>query len=516
MSATASSARPPAGASHLGRGLLVSLALIGGIAFQLGVTGSDRALDRTLWLDEFVSYSQLLVTGSWRERLGVMARSPDVTPPGYYLLLEAWLALVGGNRSALWLRLFSLAWVLVGLAAMHLLLRRWVSPVAAAAGVLAIWANPLALQYAFELRAYAPWFGLLACFCLLLGRVNDPRWRRGARPLLGLCSVLLCTVHWFAPITACMALGGWALVEARGCRRALRGAWPAAFGFASFAACLPIFLQQVVAIRSPAWWIAKRTPVQELVFGVTFASSAVLTAAAALALATELGVGRRRGPRGEGNPAASGPAAAFALALLPWVFVLASLLYKPMSIGRYIAPATLANGPLVGFLVERTARPLAWMTLVFAALVSTLGLSQQGDQAAKLDRGHRLTLALVQRHAGEGLVVFEDALQIPPLLWLDPGLGSRIAYLDLGERSDQFSAFMRVYLAANEQSWGWPRRVRDVDLDALGRFFVVAERSPARWRSIDERFTVAPVAAPLWVLEPRSNAKERRGGVRSE
>lgn len=108
------------------------------------------ALDRAgLWLDEAMSW--WFARASWGELLSALRY--DSGPPGYYLLLKAWMALFGSSERAL--RSLS---ALVGTALVAALYAAGKRMFSARAGLLAAAlaaVSPLAVRYSQEARGYA-------------------------------------------------------------------------------------------------------------------------------------------------------------------------------------------------------------------------------------------------------------------------------------------------------------------------------------------------------------------------
>jgi hypothetical protein len=102
---------------------------------------------QSLWSDE--------ATSIWFARLSIahlLAQLCDPHPPGFYLLLKAWL--VGGDQEA-WLRLPSLGASVVSVALTYRLGRDLCGPGCAAVAALLLALHPLQNWYAAEIRMYA-------------------------------------------------------------------------------------------------------------------------------------------------------------------------------------------------------------------------------------------------------------------------------------------------------------------------------------------------------------------------
>jgi hypothetical protein len=492
---------------------LVGACLLVALVAQLVLAGSRDSFRRPLWTDELVSYSQLAVLRGdaghgLAERLGVMARSPDATPPTYYALLSAWSAPGSLGTSAAWLRGASLLSAAIALAATYGLLRLAFPVLPAAAGAAAVWAHPSSVAYAFELRAYAPWLALQACLCWLLGLVSHPdrRTARRAKVLLGITAALSCSIHYFGVLSLGAALGGWLVVEWLRDRRVVLAAWPALFGPLALAGSLPFLVAQWESNAEPTW-LEPPSGKEEVLFAVSFVSPALLGVAAACA-GVSLLLPKPTRERVLGTWRASGVAAAAATGLLPLGLVVLGRILEPATLDRYMLPAVIAGAPLVAFLVSASWRPLGGVVLVAALVLSSLELQQNARSAARFTARQIDSVELLNRLRPDELVVFEHVHVLAPLLWLDRSLVDRTAVVEHRPAApSREEVYIEGWNRAALESWGWPRRLTLDELpnrEHFAMFSVFA--APRLPRDAYQRFDVGRLERQLWFVRRKDRA----------
>ncbi len=168
------------------------------LAFALGVY---RLTAQSLWYDEGVS---VWVSGM---PLAKMLRwtAHDIQPPLYYLLLSGWMRLGGhltADRTAFWLRFFSLMWAVPTVPLLYRVVRRLLGRGVAFAAALFVAISPMEVYYAQEGRMYT----MLTFLVLLLADrmlviLHDPLTLRQRQKSWLLLSVLMAAAmytHYFA------------------------------------------------------------------------------------------------------------------------------------------------------------------------------------------------------------------------------------------------------------------------------------------------------------------------------
>lgn len=127
------------------------------IVAVVAVAATTWQIDRKpIWLDEAVSWDMAL-----RAPGDLAAKTAaDIHPPLYYLTLSAWIRAFGDSLTAL--RGLSALATLLSALILYRLARRWLTPAAALAAVLAYVLSPHTMYFAQEARMYA----MGACFVL--------------------------------------------------------------------------------------------------------------------------------------------------------------------------------------------------------------------------------------------------------------------------------------------------------------------------------------------------------------
>src|ERR1700722_3901429 len=151
------------------------------IAFYVAVVVAQGAL-KLVWVDELITYyiaKQPGLGGVWQ----ALRAGCDPNPPLMHVLVKGSTAVLGGN--ALGMRLPAMGCVLLAIVAMWWMLRRWVRPVFALAGVLAFMATR-GFDYAYDARSYAPMMGFAMAALACWMAASDMGGRRRAAALAGM------------------------------------------------------------------------------------------------------------------------------------------------------------------------------------------------------------------------------------------------------------------------------------------------------------------------------------------
>src|SRR5262249_8144528 len=203
------------------------------------------------WLDEIYTHT-LTADPDLGHALRALAAGVETHPPTYYLLLRLFTA-VYGECSETALRVFALLAVVVALIGLYVLLRMAFAPLAAFAGVLAVWGHGLVIHHAFEARFYGPWLAATVWFAYFLARCRVSAHRLRTDSLLAVSSLLLCTIHYFGIITLTLIVG-FELCFHRSPGKFRASGWLAVMaGPVALLACVPLLLNQRAAFTVPTW-----------------------------------------------------------------------------------------------------------------------------------------------------------------------------------------------------------------------------------------------------------------------
>ena len=372
-------------------GLAVPLLLLLGLSVLL----RTRVLDASLWIDEGISVG--IASHAPTDIPGLLKQ--DGSPPLYYLLLHAWIAVAGTGEAALRIPslLFALATVPAALWAGRSLFgvrAGWLCAVLAAV-------MPFLTGFAQEVRMYA----LVALLSVIAtaGFLHAFAFRRrGYLPVFaGALALLLYTHYWafFFALGLLAALAALALDAPRTGRKELLVDGALGFGipFAAFLPWLPTFASQLENTGAP--W-SNPPPASGLLGAFALGAGAVVLPI--LAHGSE----ERRALRSLALAAGLALAAAWAAAQL-----------EPGWATRYLA---VLVGPLL-LLAGLTFARLGPLGVVACAAVSAVWLidgspGQKSNVAA--------TTAAIARHLGPGdLVLSTQPEQVPVLAhYLPDGL----------------------------------------------------------------------------------------------
>ena len=217
-----------------------------------------------LWLDEALSVDIAALPPA--DLLDALAR--DGHPPLYYLVLHAWMGLVGTDDAAV--RSLSGALAVVALVPAWAVGRRLGGRRLGALAVAVLALSPFALRYATETRMYALVSLLVLVGWLLLDDVLSAR-PGGWRPVLlaAVSGALLLTHYWalflLAVVGALVLARAWRAGAGPERRAALVAAASLALGGLAFLPWLPTFLEQAAHTGTP--WGSPLRPTE--VLGVT-------------------------------------------------------------------------------------------------------------------------------------------------------------------------------------------------------------------------------------------------------
>ncbi len=229
--------------------VLLVVALVGCLA---GLVAGVRS--GPLWLDETLSVEIARVPlGSLVEALRV-----DGAPPGYYLLLKAWIAVAGDGTSAV--RLLTVLLVPVALGLAWVLGRRLGGVAAGRGAVVALAVLPWTMRYGSETRMYLLVVVLVLGLALAVSSAHRGS-RRAVAAVAVLSGLLLLTHYWAFFLLAAVGLV-FLLPAVRGSAPARRVVLGLVLGGVLFLPWLPVFLFQLAHTGAP--WADPLEPIELL------------------------------------------------------------------------------------------------------------------------------------------------------------------------------------------------------------------------------------------------------------
>ena len=387
--------------------VLVIAQLLAADAFQLSA--------RQAWMDE-IHTLELVGDPDTGHMLDALADGADFNPPGYYLIARFVARIVGSSDPKV-LRTFSLLCIVGGLTAIGLALQRHVSFAVSIAVIAALWSQTLLVDQSLEARFYAPWFAALAWLCWLMQRE-----RQSAITIVCSCllAMVVCSVHYFGVISLMLLVGGIVLARPKSIRDP--GIWlPTVCGLLAIASCYPFYTGQRAALTMSTWISPPNVERIREFFGE-------LIPTAALGIAVVAAIANRMMSKDEQtnrlDDAARKPSflprlsGSLSLLLLPIVLLAFSFTVQPALVPRYSLVFLIGCAPLLAWLLQNVrVTILAPVALSFLVL-GTIRTSGLREQLVRLDQSRTQLVELLQEHASDQPVAFENRIDSFPLVRL--------------------------------------------------------------------------------------------------
>jgi hypothetical protein len=463
--------------------LIVAGAMLAGVALLLAF---GRVLwTRPFWMDEVAMFF-LTSESSPGSMIGLIARGADWNPPTLHLLVWSAMRLAGLDAvTPAFLRSFALVCVLLALFFVYLALRRRCGRAASAAGVVAVAAQSLVLDHAFEGRFYAPWLLFAALFAWSLG-IDAAAERSRRRDLtIAIVAILVTTIHWYGVFSLGLMCAGalWAWRSRWG--EGLRLVAPAAAGVAALLALAPMALSQR-ASAAPVLWVHPLSAAQMEQMTRQFVPSVFVVGLALLLIADALRSRRGAAPRAPDRD--PGVAALLALAAMPLVLVVLSAVLTPSMVFRYAIVATLAWAPMAALCAERFGDWTRTALLAALGLVVMLNAAAHVREQRMFDRAVAVNAtAFEQAKAAKAPVVFQRLHVIYPVAGTQRGPGTPARYIDISDSTldamypqPDAEAVRASFRLDRDQAryhaglYGWPVMAPVAELDTMPRFYLVA------------------------------------------
>lgn len=241
-------AKNPPPSSHPRR--LARRLLAGLIGFYLAIVVAQSSL-KLLWVDELITFfvaRQPGPFGIWR----ALTAGADPNPPLMHLLVQLSTSALG--NSGLAIRLPAILAVLLAIVAMWWMLRRWVRPSFAAAGILAFMATR-GFDYAYDARSYALLMGFsMGALALWISCGELTAWRRFSA-LSGMSFMLAASLSSnYYGVLAFFPLAAGEAVRTLNSRRLRQGVWVAmAIASLPLLAYLPLIRHNIAEFGPHAW-----------------------------------------------------------------------------------------------------------------------------------------------------------------------------------------------------------------------------------------------------------------------
>jgi hypothetical protein len=457
-------------------GVAVVLGIIVLIATQLVLTDSLYLFRRFFWLDEIYTRT-ITADPDWLHSMRALAGGVETHPPTFYWLVRLF-TLGASDSPEIALRQFALLCMVLALAGMYANLRMVFGPLAACAGMLALWSHGLVVHHAFEGRSYGAWLAASIWFAFFLTRSRESGARASTQVFLGLTSVLLCTIHYFGVIS-------WGLIAAADWlfhRQQQNLRWQrllaAITGPLALIGCVPILASQRAAMTVPTWVaLPSRSEVFELLTWLLLPAS--LTAMVVIGWFSVLisrptwgSLSACRPSEGRTDwipPGASALAGMTALVLLPFVLVVVSFTLQPVWVDRYGLPAVAALAPAATLIVARMSRTWGLVACLFLALASTRHLKNEAIEARERDARTQTFMDQLRAHRHEAPVLFEMSQSLYVVHYYAPDLADATFALDFEAGQYQCESrflFVRDLWRRYAEFYHEPKLIRWEDLQS--------------------------------------------------
>jgi hypothetical protein len=468
---------------------IVFVSFLAIVVVQLLASGACSLFVRHFWCDEVLTY-QMATDPSLLHSLTALKEGVETHPPAYYLLLRLFTPLLGGPGE-LSLRAFSFAAILGGMLGLYLLLRRTYSVLVSSVTILAIWTHPLVWGYAFEARFYAPWLAAVVwlAYLLVLARTST-----GWALQLGiaLCSLLICTIHYFGIISLVLLVGFELLFRPGRGRSRWRGIPAAAAGSVGLLACLPLLLRQRATFAVPTWMDPPSAPtVFQLLHHLYFPLHLVILVLAVGLLLLFRGEGPEPADR-EGRGDLTVLAGLGGVILLPLVLVLISYAIQPVLLTRYALPATAALAVPVAFALRKCPRSSVAVFGVLFLVLMLPGMAALTAKARKADEHTDHLVQILRKETGDRIIVCQCGMEWEILHRYAPDLDSRCYCIDFEPGEVQtignFEIFGRDLLRNHARGFGCPRFTTLEALRAKPAFVLVPGIRREFWGSPEDLF----------------------------
>ena len=470
------------------RELALLAAALAVVVAALPLAGGAVLWTRPFWMDEIAMF--FLTSEPPGQMLRLVARGGDWNPPTLHLLVSGVMRVAGLDAlTPVFLRSIALACVVGAIVLVYVTLRRRTSPGPAVAGVLALAAQSLVLEHAFEGRFYAPWLLFAAAFAWSLGIHQSRPGSRLRDAAIALAAVLVATIHWYGVFSLALMCVAAVIARRADIRAALRLVAPAAAGVVAVAACAPIAISQR-ASAAPVLWVHPLSLAQVDQFARQFIPGTLVVIVALVMVVEAV----RRGPAGERPPSAAallrdpGIAALLACAFMPFVLMVLSVVVTPSMVFRYAIVATLAWAVAVAMMAHQAGR------VARGALLAALAVFLVARGAARVAEQRQFARVVALNRAGferakqDGVpVVFQRLHVIYPVAATERAPGTPARYLDISDSvlsamypQAQAAPFVASLRLDRDQAryhagiYGWPVMAPVAGLDTVRKFYLVS------------------------------------------
>jgi hypothetical protein len=371
--------------------------------------------------------------------------------------------------------------------------------------VLLLWAHPLVIVHAFDTRYYTPLLAATVWFYFFLKRLGQTRHRWPIAIGVAICSIIICTLHYFGIITLALITLGHFRLDPRGRKQSWRDLIPVAAGPIALVAFAAYFLPKQRAALSATWIAPMYDDQVREFFDDLFPYKLLLLTLGAAVLAMVPGWLLKRVPSFRVLSHFGG---LIALALVPIVMILFSEFVQPSLISRYAITTVLVLPVLVAFAFAH-ARPTMVTPIVCAAIVTMGGVAMYlhaqrwagpSGYSANLDR---LVESLRTRTDEGAPIFFEFRQHLYPVAHIAPDLAPRCGYWDFDRQHSAYRTCERDVARAMHRFNRPPVLWHENLLPWLPKAYLVTVTQPDTVQRIEQElpgFTVRKLAKDLYEI----------------
>lgn len=439
VSHPASAQQPPSAIGRV-RGLLVLLAMLVGTAW---LCGGSFLLTRRLWMDEI--HSWLIVTDTNQAHaMQALADGADFNPPTWFLVTR-WLSTVAPMSEG-FLRLLSLAWMMLSLGGLYFLLSRHFSARVCLTAILLAACHPLLIHHSTEIRFYGFWCAAVTWLCCVL------QWkpativgRRLQMVFAAALAAIIATCHYFGILSLFIVAMPLVLTRTADWKGRRLAAVVLFSGCTFLGCCLPFLSGQKAALTRPTWVTSATLEDCLLFLWTLFPAWQVVVCVSGMLLS--LAVSRRstvthlfqRLPAG-----AATLAPCLCLAMMPLVIFAVEWLVQPALVTRYAIVGILGFVPLFAVILFQCSANI--QRFVLAVSLVALGCSMNSCRDNwNAEQSYQLSLIQQLQRCPEGsTVLFEDRCEWMPVLHHNPELRMRCLLADFSDSQMVRDSSLRI------------------------------------------------------------------------
>jgi hypothetical protein len=320
----------------------------------------------------------------------------------------------------------------------------------------------------FNARAYTPMLAAAVWLCWGLG---TPKRSRLARVVLAICSILLCTLHYFGAVALILAVAGYWIAYRKNLR--LRGMdWCAlAAGPLALAGCMPFLMGRYGTLGNTTW-----VPNPSLANLRSFVMHLVPVGSVIVPPMVFLITVILRKLKGRSSSIKELSALA-ALGGMPVMILAFSIMIQPALIPRYAIAGAAALAVPTAILINRVPRGWAVCACLALAAVGMAQMKWSFSSWILSSNYEDRSIEDVRRLTSGATVVFDSPHELLPMIQAAPDLRQRCALWGVGE--DKSDPKNEMWLFETKMAnvlrgyYGYPEVVDQNQMEAMDHYYIV-------------------------------------------